>query len=93
MKRVRYRITGGDAVGLAVHPFVTITCPYPAPGMRAHVPHRVADTLLNRDLSLVLSSLHLRLPEQGSVEPSAGGRNPPQYRGDLASELFDIRLP
>src|SRR5205085_6267151 len=27
----------------------------------------------------------LRLPKPGAVEPSAGGRDSPQYRGDLAA--------
>src|SRR5215467_4671008 len=28
----------------------------------------------------------------GAVEPSAGGRNPPQYRGDLAAAAPEARL-
>src|SRR5437763_7776482 len=30
-------------------------------------------------------ALYLRLPKPGAVEPSAGGRDSPQYRGDLAA--------
>ena len=33
----------------------------------------------------LLKALHLRLSEPGAVEPSAGGRDPSQYRGDLAA--------
>jgi transposase len=32
-------------------------------------------------------ALYLRLFEPGAVEPSAGGRNPPQYRGYLAGTV------
>src|SRR5205085_1259011 len=37
-------------------------------------------------------ALHLRLPEPGAVEPSAGGRDPPQHRGDLAAAAPEAGL-
>src|SRR5215475_2631166 len=37
-------------------------------------------------------ALHLRLPEPSAIEPPAGGRNPPQYRGDLAAAASEARL-
>src|ERR1700751_5741250 len=37
-------------------------------------------------------ALHLRLPEPRAIEPPAGGRNPPQYRGDLAAAAPETGL-
>ena len=37
-------------------------------------------------------ALHLRLPEPGALQPAAGGRDPPQHRGDLAAAAPEARL-
>src|SRR5215472_6955183 len=37
-------------------------------------------------------ALHLRLPEPCAIEPPAGGRNPPQHRGDLAAATPEAGL-